>query len=531
MKVANPVSALSDNVTVDRDKCLGCGDCVDRCILDNLRLQQAPCGHACPLEINAQGYVQLIKRGQPDQALAQIYKKTPFVGLLGYLCNHPCESACNRNQVDNQGVSIRALKRYLYETVATPPDHTITHQASGSCAIVGGGPAGLSAAWYLAKAGCQVTIFEAGDRLGGTPAQAIPAFRLPDAVLDQQCALVTGLGVEVRTGVRVGSDLPFQKLLEDYDAVFIAAGAPQASRLPQVQSDPEGLCYALDFLRQAKTERPAALGQRVLVVGGGDVAMDAAQTARRLGAPSVTVMSLEQLDSLPASAESLRELHSAGIALTCGWGVDEIQVKDGRVTGLCAKQCLSVLSESGAFAPSYDDTVVRAIPADTIILAIGQTTDLGFLDGSGVAVDRGRVRTDELCRQTSLAKVFAGGDCVSGPNTLVHALADGARAAQSILLYLNGDDVSYGRDNSQAYLHDFEVDLTAGSGDLRVDLCQPGSALTERSMTGEEALRESGRCLSCGKPIGYRKTCWMCLPCEVQCAQDALNIRIHYIMA
>ncbi|MCI8479015.1 MAG: FAD-dependent oxidoreductase [Oscillospiraceae bacterium] len=525
--VSNLVSALSDNVSVDTEKCLGCGECVDRCILDNLRLEQAPCGHACPLEINAQGYAQLIKRGQPEDALRQIYKKTPFAGLLGYLCNHPCETACSRNEVDQQGVSLRALKRYLYETVSLAPEYTPECTAKGRCAIIGGGPAGLSAAWYLAQAGCEVTIYEAEEQLGGIPAQAIPAFRIPDEVLRQQCALVTDLGVTVHTGVRVGTDLPFQAVLDEYDAVFVATGAPAARRLPQDTGTLEGLHYALDFLRQAKKGVCAGVGFQVLVVGGGDVAIDAAQVAKRMGAEEVTILSLETLDQLPASADTLREAQQAGIHLSCGWGVQSIEAEGNRVRGIKARQCVQVYDQEGRFAPTYDDSVQRDISADTVILAIGQQTDLDFLAGA-VAVEQNQIQSDPLCRQSNQAKVFAGGDCVSGPNTLVHALADGRRASESILRYLNGDDVSYGRDNSQAYLHDFEVDLTAGSPAARIDTTQGGG---ERTLTEEEAQTEASRCLGCGKPIGYRKTCWMCLPCEVQCPQDALTIKIHYIMA
>lgn len=524
----NPVSALSDNIRVDTSKCVGCGTCVDRCILDNLRLQQAPCAHACPLGISAQSYVQLIARGDLEGAIEHIYKKTPFVGLLGSICNHPCERQCNHNQVDGTGVSIRALKRYLYENCTDGPNLTIEPRANGRCAVVGGGPAGMSAAWVLAKAGCEVTIYDDRKRLGGTLDRALPAFRLPDSVVEKECNLLSQVGVTVKNGVRVGRDITLSQLAEEYDAVFLATGASLPVTVPEAEGYAQAE-YALDFLTRAK-EQPISISGRVLVIGGGDVAIDAAMTARRAGANEVTVISLEQMNQLPASADSLQEAHGEGISFQPGWGISSVLAKDGHATGLVVKQCTQVFDSNGRFAPLYDDNITRDIPADHIILAIGQRADLNYLDGF-VSCERGRVQVDPISLQTSVENVFAGGDIVPGPNTAVHAMADGARAAESILRYLNGDDITYGRDNSMAYIHDFPVDLTAGSDDERTELLEPGSERVERSMNDEEARREAARCLNCGKPFGYRRTCWMCLPCEVECPQNALEVGIHYVMA
>lgn len=524
----NPVSALSDNIRVDTSKCVGCGTCVERCILDNLRLQQAPCAHACPLGISAQSYVQLIARGDLKGAIEHIYKKTPFAGILGNICNHPCERQCNHNQVDGTGLSIRALKRYLYEKCTEGPDLTIEPKASGRCAIVGGGPAGMSAAWVLAKAGCEVTIFDERKHLGGTLARALPSFRLPDSVVEKECHLLNQLGVIVKSGVRVGRDIHLSQLAEEYDAVFLATGASLPVTVQAVEGYAEAE-YALEFLTRAK-EGPISIEGEVIVVGGGDVAIDAAITAKRSGASKVTVISLEQMNQLPASSDSLQEAHGEGIVFQPGWGISSVLVQDGHAKGLTVKQCVQIFDSDGRFAPIYDDNITIDVPADRIILAIGQRADLGYLEGV-VSCNRGRVQVDPVSLQTSMTNVFAGGDIVPGPNTAVHAMADGARAAESILRLLNGDDITYGRDNSMAYVHDFPVDLNAGSGDARIDLLEPGSDRNERSMNDEEARREAGRCLNCGKPFGYRRTCWMCLPCEVECPQNALEVGIHYVMA
>ncbi|MDY4180943.1 MAG: FAD-dependent oxidoreductase [Pseudoflavonifractor sp.] len=524
----NPISALSDNIRVDTSKCIGCGTCVERCTLDNLRLEQAPCGHACPLGINAQGYVQLIHRGDLEGAAEQIYKKTPFMGLLGRICNHPCEKKCNHNQVDGTGVSIRALKRYLYEHTPDGPDVTVVHHVSGRCAIVGGGPAGMSAAWVLAKEGCQVTLFEENHRLGGTLARAVPSFRLPDEVVESECALLTKVGVEVRTGIRIGRDIQLEQLAQDYDAVFLATGATLPVEVAQAKGQ-EGVEYALDFLARAK-EGPVSVAGPVLVVGGGDVAIDAAMTARRAGASQVTILSLEQMDQLPASEESITEAGMEGITFQPGWGIGSILEQNGKTVGLRVKQCVRVFDSEGRFAPCYDENITRDVSADKIILAIGQKTRLDYLCPS-VAQERGRISVHPVSLQTTLENVFAGGDAVPGPNTAVHAMADGVRAAESILRLLNGDDLTYGRDSSLACIHDFPVDLTAGGPDARVDLLKSGGETVERSMSDEEAKCESGRCLNCGRPIGYRRTCWMCLPCEVECPQKALEVGIHYVMA
>lgn len=524
----NPISALSDNIRVDPEKCIGCGICVDRCILDNLRLQQAPCAHACPLGINAQGYVQLIHRGDLEGAVDQIYEKTPFVGLLSHICNHPCEETCNHCQKDGSGVSIRALKRYLYEHAPKGPDCTPSNRANGKCAIVGGGPAGMTAAWTLAKAGCDVTLYEARGTLGGTLAQAVPAFRLPEKVVEQDCGLLAKAGVKVYTGIQIGRDLTLAQLRADFDAVFLATGTTLPITLPLAQGQ-DRVEYALDFLTRAK-ETPTPIEGEVLVVGGGDVAIDAAMTARRAGASRVTILSLEQMDQLPASAESVREAQAEGIAFQPGWGIASFAGQEGSRVGLEVKQCVRVFDEEGRFNPSYDDTITRTLSAGKVILAVGQQAQLDYLDGT-IDQNRGRIQVDPISLQTSLDRVFAGGDTIPGPNTAVHAMADGARAAESILRLFNGDDLTYGRDNSTAFLHDCPVDLTAGSDAKRVDLLVAGADQVERVMTQAEAEQEASRCLNCGKPVGHRRTCWMCLPCEVACPQEALEVGIHYIMA
>ena len=347
-------------------------------------------------------------------------------------------------------------------------------------------------------------------------------------MVEQDCALLSKVGVKVYTGVRIGRDITLTQLREDFDAVFLATGTARPIPLPQAEGQ-DHVEYALDFLTRAK-EAPIHLEGEVLVVGGGDVAIDAAMTARRAGASHVTILSLEQMDQLPASAESVREAQAEGITFQPGWGIAAFTGQDGAHVGLEVKQCVRVFDEAGRFNPSYDDTITRVLTAGTVILAVGQQAELDYLDG---AVDqvRGRIQVDPISLQTSLDRVFAGGDTIPGPNTAVHAMADGARAAESILRLLNGDDLTYGRDNSAAFLHDYPVDLTAGSGAERVDLLEAGAGLVERVMTQAEAEQEAGRCLNCGKPVGHRRTCWMCLPCEVACPQEALEVGIHYIMA
>ncbi len=536
--MGNPLSTLADNIIIDQSKCITCGLCVDRCVLDNIRLYQAPCSRYCPLDLNVQGYVQLIARGEFEKAYAVVFEKLPFPGIIGRICSHPCEAGCNRNHVDGEAIAIRSLKRFLYDHLETQkPDLSIKGFSDKKVAIIGAGPAGMMAAWDLRKEGFNVTIFESSDVPGGMLSLTIPEFRLPAQVVQREFNYLREMGVEVCFNTRIGSDLSFQFLLQEFDAIFIAAGMTKSKKLGIPGEDAKGIYHALQYLMcEKKAPSSLAAGKNVLVIGGGDVAIDVAQTALRTGAKQVRVISLESRDELPASESALKETLSDGIEIECGWGPIEFVVQNDEIHEVKFQQCLSVFGANGAFSPKFNRDVTKVILADMLILAIGQKTSFDFLEEKCIETKDGLIAVDPVTLQTSNSKVFAGGDVIPGTNSVVHAMADGRRAAESIRRMLQGEDILFERDYLGSSIHGFQVDFSRADPRSRINLALPNdlkNSLTtelEMSMTRHDAQMEAQRCLNCGYPAGYHRTCWMCLPCEIECPYDALEVGIPFVM-
>lgn len=529
------LQALSDNIIVDAQKCTFCGICAEVCILDNIRVQLAPCRQACPLHTNCQGYVQLIARGDDQKAMKVLAEGLPFPGIVGRVCSHPCEDACSRREVDGQAVAIRDLKRYLADNVGLPPV-AIAAERPEKVAIVGGGPAGAMAAYQLRKEGFRVTLYDANQRTGGMLASGVPEFRLPARVLDEEMSILARLGVALRLGVRIGADLPLADLLEQNDAVLLATGAHLSKRLSMSGEDLAGVHDGLGFLRAAKNGTTPALGRTVVVIGGGNTAVDAAQTAHRLGAAQVSIVCLESRQQMPAFAWEVEDALEEGIALRNGWGPAQFLQKASRVSGLLLRRCASVLDKDGRFAPSYDEADREQIEADTVIVAIGQEADLSYLGGAA-PVSGGRLAADPLTLQCyGLTKVFAAGDALTGPKTVVEALASGKEAAESIRRYLVGDSLTYGRSYLGPYETEFPVDKSKAVARPRMQPRKVGGATRrtfaelQQGVLEGEARAEAGRCLSCGEAFGKFRTCWYCLPCEIECPEDALRVEIPYLL-
>jgi NADPH-dependent glutamate synthase beta subunit-like oxidoreductase len=526
----NLLEALSDNIVIDRDKCTFCGICVETCILDNLRLQLAPCRQACPLGVNVQGYIQQCLRGEDSQARETLREALIFPEILGRICPAPCEDKCHRGQVEGQPVAARAIKRYLFEG-QKPEDIPLPEIAASTgkkAVVIGSGPAGLQAAHDLRRAGHEVDVLESEDRPGGMLRWAIPEFRLPTEVLERELTLLEKMGVQFNCGVKVGEKASLEKLQAKYDAVVMAAGCTQALRLGVPGEDLDGIYHGLEVLKAGKYGQDLDLGKSVAVIGGGNVAVDAAQVALRLGAEQATVISLEIEDALPAFPEEVSGARAAGVRFEPGWGPVRLLGQEGRVCAVELKRCLSVFDARGSFAPQFDACVLKNLNADTVIVAIGQERENTLFQGL--------TQVNRLTLQAGSSNLFLAGDCYTGPSSVVAAMSGGRQAAESANRFLAGEHLSLGRSYPGPVETEFDIDISRGSSDARVE--PPRRKFQgkgdfqelEGVLSQEEARREAGRCYSCGAPFGKYRTCWFCLPCEVECPHDALWVEIPYLL-
>ncbi|MEW6047763.1 MAG: FAD-dependent oxidoreductase [Bacillota bacterium] len=547
---------LSDNISVDKSKCVFCMECVDKCILDNLRFKASPCREACPLHLNCQGYVQMILRRQEQRALEIICGNVPFPRILGRVCAAPCETACFRRTVDGEAVAIRALKRYVADTAdaggadRSDPDSQklldVWKPASelpDRVAVLGGGPAGIMASCHLRRQGYRVTVFDAAPRLGGMLTNCIPEFRLPAEVAAEELSVLERLGIDLRLGVFVDAS-GFSDLRKEYGALLVATGATRGKHLGIPGEDLLGVYQGVEFLSSVRSggARQAVLGtprvgRRVVVIGGGNTAVDCAQTAYRLGAEEVQVVCLESREEMPAFPGAVRDTLEEGIVIQNGWGPARILSTEGRVSGVECKRCLTVFDGEGRFAPRFEEHDRRVLLADTVIVAIGQEADLSFLAGSGVETHGGLVVVDAVTLQTSVHNVFAAGDCVTGPSSVVEAMAQGRAAAESVHRFLRGEPMRYGRDCAAAAQEEAEVDTSATVVRPRVEIprlpvqARRSFGEIEGTLRREQAVAEAERCLSCGEPFGKHRTCWSCLACEVECPEHAITIGVPYLMS
>ncbi len=412
------------------------------------RAGTSPCSYTCPAGIKAHGYVALVRSGQYEKAFRLILETTPLVGSLGRACYAPCESQCSRGALEGP-VAIRRIKRFIADR------HYAGHVGPGvgteagtghRVAVVGSGPAGLTAAWQLALRGHEVTIFEAADAPGGMLRLAIPAYRLPSEVVDDDVANVTALGVRIVTGTRVdGLD---QLRRQGFEAILLATGTHGSVPLRVPGEDLDGVVGALAFLRDVKLGRTADLtGRRVVVIGGGNVAIDAARTARRLGAGDVRVVSLERREQLPAHDVEVAEAEAEGIQLHNAWGVLEFEgtpaggtpAEDAQqVGGVRLRRCTEVFDDDHRFRPHYDDGVTDRLDADLVIVAAGMFADTAAFDGDVRLNPNRTVKADPGTLQTASPDVFAAGDTVTGPSMITRAVGQGRRAAAMIHAYLGG---------------------------------------------------------------------------------------------
>ena len=439
--------------------CTTCGRCEDACpngikILDLIRfLRQSspekwvpegpPCILACPAHINIPEYLRLIAQGKIDEAYALIREKVPFPGILGRVCTRPCEDKCKRGEVNNP-VSICVLKRYVAdnEKVSQEKFLQVPKDTGHKIAIIGAGPSGLTAAFYIRKKGHQVIIFEEKSAPGGMMYSAIPAYRLPQEVVKKEIQQVLDIGIELKTGKKLGRDFDIPQLKADgYEAVYIATGGSLSRKIGLKGADLNGVFWGVDFLYELKEKKEIILKDRVIVIGGGNVAVDVALTALRLGAKEVTLACLESREEMPANEWEIKQALEEGIIIMPSWGPSRILGSNGNVSGIELVQCTSVFDKDNNFNPTFDNNTKTLVDVDMVILAIGQAADLSFVEGSKVPlkVDRGIIVVNKTTQETNIPGVFSGGDVAGLPGTIIEAISAGRRAASSIDRFLGGD--------------------------------------------------------------------------------------------
>ncbi len=493
---------------------------------------RAPCVTACPAGVNVQGYVQLIKAGKYEAAVRLIMERVPLPGVLGRVCPHPCETVCRRAEVDSP-IAIRDLKRFAadqvdFETLAVPE----IEDNGKTVAVIGSGPAGLTVAYDLRLAGYGVTIFEALDKAGGMLRVGIPDYRLPPEVLDREIGYILRLGVDLRTGVRFGTDIGLSDLTaQGFDAVFMGIGAHECIRLNIPGEDEgEGVCDAVGFLREANLGDRALPGKSVAVIGGGNVAIDAVRVARRLGAESVSIVYRRSEAEMPAFADEIAGAREEGIEFHFLTAPIRVVREDGRVTGLeCIRTELGEPDASGRRRPEPVDGSEFVIPCEAVIPAIGQRLDESWA-GDDCAIDctdRHLIAADPRSLRTSIETVFTGGDAVRGPATVVEAIADGHRAASAIRCYLEGrsfdelpDPQPDPVDPDACQWAEVPEDCARRTREAvcHLDPELRASCFDEEStgFTEDQAHAEADRCLNCG-------VCCECMECVRACEAHAID--------
>lgn len=503
----------------------------------------APCKTACPAHVAVQGYLKLAKEGRYDDALALIKKDNPLPAVCGHVCNRRCEDACTRGTID-EAVAIDEVKRFLAERDLKAetryiPKKTIPSLKGGfdeKIAIIGAGPAGLSCAYYLALTGYKPTIFEKNEEPGGMLRYGIPSYKLEKDLLAAEIDVIRELGVEIRCGVEIGKDITIEELREQgYRGFYVAIGC-QRGRKPGITGEnAKGAYAAVDFLREAGAKESFALEGDVVVVGGGNVAIDAARISSRCVDAKISMFCLEQREDMPASKEEIAEALEEGIELNCGWGPKEVLEEDGKVAGVVFKKCIRVLDEQGRFSPEYDEEQTVIIPCKHVIFSVGQAIEWGdMLDNLDLKRrPNGGALADKLTYQTSEPDIFVGGDVYTGPRFAIDAIAAGREGAISLHRYVHENcTLTIGR-NRRDFVELDKNNISVDSYDtskrqIPAKADEKAQAATFRdlshSLTEEQVKAETSRCLSCGASVVDPNKCIGCGVCTTKCVFDAIHL-------
>ena len=502
--------------TLEDSGCKFCTACVEVCPTGALMDKAVrpgkeeedivPCKEACPAHIDIPGYLRLIAEGKSDEANAVIREKVPFPGILGRVCIHPCEDVCRRGEV-NEPVSICALKRYAAdrEQGLWKENAKIDYETGKKVAIVGSGPAGLTAAFYLRKQGHEVTVFEARTRAGGMMRYGIPRYRLPEELLDKEINDIFDLGVEFKPNQTLGKDFTLDQLKSDgYEAFFLPVGAQLSRRIPLEGSDLPDVLWGVDFLGQVAEGEEIQLKENVIVIGGGNLAVDVALTALRCGAKNVTMACLEKREEMPAHDWEVEGAIEEGVKVMPSRGLHKILDEDGGIVGMELIECTAVFDDKGDFSPSFSEKKEKT-GGDQVILAIGQASDLSFIgDANSIAVNRGLIVVDEGTLETGMKGVYSGGDVAAVPGAVIHAIAAGRKAAASIDKALGGtgeiEEVLFERGAPDQYVgrdEEFASWAREKVPEMELESRHQGFQEVALGYTDEQAVKEAKRCLQC----------------------------------
>ncbi len=498
----------------------------------------SPCKTACPAHIAVQGYLKKAAEGKYREALELIKRENPFPAVCGRVCNRRCEDACTRGTID-QPVAIDAVKKFIADQDLNAEHRFVPEIVVASnlgrwkekIAIIGGGPSGLSCAYYLATMGYYPTVFEKNELPGGMLRYGIPSYKLEKNVIDAEIDIMKEIGVEIRTGVEVGKDITLDQLREEgYKAFYVAIGC-QGGRLPGIPGENlEGVSTAIDFLHKANTGNVKVSG-KVVVVGGGNVAIDAARVAKRSGASDVTMLSLETEDIMPASLQERAEAREDGVVLNPGWGPKAVLGENGAVKGISFKKCLSVFDAAHKFSPKYDEAQTIELEADMVIFAIGQTVELGgIFNGSNVGFHRGVYPVaDTLTLQTAQEDIFVGGDLLTGPKFAIDAIATGKEAAESLHRFVQHGHMTIGR-NRRDFIEIDKDNILVESYDNSSRQVEGTASAAKpfeeyhKTLTEEQVKIETSRCLACGASVVDPNRCIGCGLCTTKCGFDAIHL-------
>jgi NADPH-dependent glutamate synthase beta subunit-like oxidoreductase len=581
------LSASAYRAHVDAAKCVACGKCVEVCPVGAAKLGQklckkdgeaitypkmelpdftawgpdkwnynfredaqincydtgtSPCKTACPAHISVQGYVRMAAEGRYMDALKLIKLDNPLPAVCGAICNRRCEDRCTRGTID-EPVAIDEIKKFIAALELTPEGRYIPNCYNDEgkqwddykIAIIGSGPAGLSAAYYLRTMGYPVTIFEKENAPGGMLRFGIPSFRLEKNIIDAEIDVIKTMGAEIRCGVEIGKDITLDELREQgYKAFFVAIGLQGGRKVGLPGEDAIGIETGVDFLRRINLDTEQRISGKTVVIGGGNVAIDVARSAIRAGASEVTMLCLESVEEMPAAADEVAEAIVEGITIQNGWGPKEFVVKDGKVSGVVFKKCLSVFNDSGKFEPQYDENDTITVECDNVLTAIGQKAEWGgLLDGSKIVVrGNGTAEADKITLQTAEPDVFVGGDIYHGARFAIDAIAEGKEAVVSLNRFVHvGQSLTIGRDLREFIEFDRD-DVQIESFDnakRQIPGTKQGKAIETFSdmrlpLTEEQVRIEANRCLNCGATVVDENRCIGCGLCTTRCEFDAISL-------